>query len=151
MKKSHLFIFVFILLLSANSIFAQLSNPHFAGANPTLRHYKSLYVLNSEDQRKIMGVLGNMKNAINDPRLKGKLSLELIVSGAGVKVYEKDGPFEKALKSLKARGVILAECENTILKRHINKKTLFPFISYVPSATGEIIIRGSEGWVILYP
>jgi intracellular sulfur oxidation DsrE/DsrF family protein len=75
----------------------------------------------------------------------------LVVYGSGVKVFEKNGPYENVLKSLKARGVIIAQCENTIRKRHIDKATLFPFISYVPSATGEIIIRGSEGWTIVYP
>ncbi len=150
MKKLYILFLVISLFSVINPLIAQHSKTHFVGAIPTLQHYKALYVLNSDDQKKIMGILGNIKNAINDSRLKGKLELELIVYGSGVKVFEKKGPYEGVLKSLKARGVILAQCENTIIKRKIDKNTLFSFISYVPSATGEIIIRGSEGWAIVH-
>ena len=68
----------------------------------------------------------------------------------GVKVYDKTGPFESRLKDLLQKGVILAQCENTLRERKIDKNTLFPFISYVPSGNGEIIIRHYEGWAIVH-
>ncbi|TKB96765.1 DsrE family protein [Pedobacter cryophilus] len=150
MKKILPLSAVMVLFCFFRLALAQQQEIPFTGAIPKLQQYKAIYVLNSDDNQKIMGVLGNIKNAINDPRLKGKLAVELIVFGAGVKLYDKAGPFESVLKSLKARGVILAECENTLVKRHIDKKTLYPFISYVPSATGEIIIRSSEGWAVVH-
>ncbi len=128
---------------------AQTQNHVFTGAEATLSNYKALYVLNNGDEKKISGILRNIKNAMADPRLKGKLEIELVAFGDGVKLFEKSGPFEERLTDLLTKGVILAQCENTLIQRKIEKSSLFSFISYVPSANGEIIIRHSQGWAIL--
>ncbi len=151
MKKSLLPILILLTTLCNKPLFAQQQNDEYTGAKANLRHYKALYVLNTNDDKRIDYILRKMQNAFLDPRLKGKLSLELIAYGDGVRVFEKNSPFEKQLKELKKMGVILAECENTVMARHIDKNTLFPFTSYVPSATGEIIIRGSDEWVVMQP
>lgn len=140
-------LFAFVFLSTAR---AQENIP-FTGAKATLDSYKALYVLNNGDEKKINGTLRNIKNALEDPRLKGKLQIELIVFGDGVKVYENTGPFEAKLKDLQQKSVILAMCENTLRERKIDKRALFPFISYVPSGNGEIIIRHYEGWAIVHP
>lgn len=151
MKKLLYSIFTFLMILGLQPLFAQQSPTTFTGAKAHFKSYRALYVLNSADEKKIKGTLRNMKNAMSDPRLKGKLTLELIAFGDGVAVYEKSGPFESQLKELQDAGVILAQCENTVRERQIDKQTLFPFISYVPSGNGEIIIRSAEGWVIVHP
>ncbi|MES2418280.1 MAG: DsrE family protein [Bacteroidota bacterium] len=151
MKKSLLPILIFFITLCGPPLFAQQHKDEFTGAKAHLKSYKALYVLNNGDEKHINGTLRNMRNALADPRLKGKLTLELIAFGDGVKVYDKIGPFEAQLQELQKKGVILAQCENTLRERHIDKSTLFPFISYVPSGNGEIIIRGADGWVIVHP
>ena len=138
-------------LFFLGTIRAQEQTPVFSGAIPTLNAYNALYVLNSGDEKRISGTLRNINNALNDPRLKGKLRVELIVFGDGVSVYMKTSPFEASLKELQQKGVILAQCERTLAQRKIEKSSLFPFISYVPSANGEIILRHYEGWAIIHP
>ncbi|HEU5364208.1 MAG TPA: hypothetical protein VFU62_01690, partial [Hanamia sp.] len=64
---------------------------------------------------------------------------------------KKSNHYDTLLLALQKRGVILAQCENTIRKRKISKDELWPFISYVPSGNGEIIIRHYEGWAIVHP
>lgn len=123
----------------------------FSGAKPTLKKYNALYVINTADEKHITGTLRNLKNALEDPRLKGKVHIELVAFGDGVAVYKKAGPFEERLKSLQQQGVDLAQCENTIRERKIDKNTLFDFIGYVPSGNGEIILRSAEGWAIVHP
>ncbi len=140
-----------LMLLCTVGGFAQTQPKQFTGAKAVLKHYKALYVLNSGDEKKITGTLRNLKNALDDPRLKGKLEVELIAFSDGVAVYQKSGPFEKTLLELQARGVLLAQCENTIRERHIDKTELFDFISYVPSGNGEIIIRQQQGWAVVHP
>ena len=140
-----LFVFVFLGLAQAQE------NIPFTGAKATLNSYKVLYVLNNGDEKKINGTLRNIRNALEDPRLKGKLQVQLIAFGDGVKIYEKTGPFENKLKELQQKGVILSMCENTLRERKIDKSALYPFISYVPSGNGEIIIRHSQGWAIVHP
>ena len=130
---------------------SQQSSTSFSGAQADLKHYKALYVINSNDVKKITSTLRNINNALEDPRLKGKLEVEVIAFGDGVEVFRKTGTFEETLKNLQAKGVLLAQCENTIRERHIDKSELFPFISFVPSGNGEIIIRHYQGWAIVHP
>ena len=151
MKKASIILLVFATIFLLQGARCQSVQQPFTGAKATLKHYRALYVLNSKDPKTITGTLRNINNALEDPRLKGKLEVELIAFGDGVAVYDKTGTFEETLKALQAKGVILAECENTIRERHIEKSSLYPFISYVPSGNGEIIIRQSQGWATVHP
>jgi intracellular sulfur oxidation DsrE/DsrF family protein len=131
---------------------AQITVPAaFTGAKPRLKHYNALYIINSADEKKIRSTLRNLDNALEDPRLKGKLHVELIAFGDGVATYQKSGPFEQALKDLQAKGVVLAQCSNTIKERNLDRSSLLDFISYVPSGNGEIILRQYEGWATVHP
>ncbi len=151
MKKATLLVLVFSTIFMTRQGQSQSVQKTFTGAEATLKHYNALYVINTDDVKRITGTLRNIKNALEDPRLKGKLNVELIAFSGGVAMYQKDGPFEQTLKDLQAKGVLLAQCENTIRERHIDKDKLFPFISYVPSGNGEIIIRHYQGWAVVHP
>lgn len=150
MKKGLFILVVFAFVIQLKEAKAQ-TDSSFTGAQPKLSHYDALYVLNSGDDKKIKGTLRNINNALEDPRLKGKLHIELIVFGDGVAVYMKSGTYEQSLRALQAKGVILAECSNTVRERKIDKNDLFSFISYVPSGNGEIILRHYEGWAVVHP
>jgi uncharacterized protein len=75
-------------------------------------------------------VLRNINNALDDPRLKGKLHIELVAFGDVVEIFKKSDHFDTLLLALQKRDVILAQCENTIRQRKISKDGLWPFISY---------------------
>lgn len=147
--------YLLALLLLGATPFVQAQTPanpaDFHGATATKARYQVVYQLNSDNENSIKGTLKNIQNALDDARLKGKLAVELVVHGSGVAIYQKDNPYEEPLKALQQRGVILAMCENTMRERKISRDTLFPFISYVPSGNGELIIRQQEGWAIIHP
>jgi len=151
MKKYTFILFAIALLAFVKPAHAQTDPASFTGAIAKLDQYDALYVINSGDEKKIKGTLRNIANALNDPRLKGKLHIELICFGDGVAVYMKSGTFEQSLKDLQDKGVILAQCSNTVRERNIHKNDLFPFISYVPSGSGEIILRHYDGWAVVHP
>ncbi|CAL1521632.1 DsrE family protein [Chitinophaga sp. MM2321] len=113
--------------------------------------YKAVYQLNSDNDKVIRGTLRNIKNALEDPRLQNKLTIELVAHSGGVALYRKDHPYEELLQDLKARGVILVECENTLKEKKISKDELFPFVNYTPSGNGELIIKQQEGWSYVHP
>ncbi|MGI4749236.1 MAG: DsrE family protein [Janthinobacterium lividum] len=150
MKKYTFILAALVLLVFAKPAKAQ-TDAVFTGAKPTLKNYNALYILNSNDDKKIKATLRNLDNALEDPRLKGKLHVELIAFGDGVSVFMKSNPYEETLKNLQAKGVILAQCNNTVRERKIDKNDLFDFISYVPSGNGEIILREYEGWATVHP
>nr|WP_068887940.1 DsrE family protein [Pedobacter panaciterrae] len=153
MKNLTRYIFaIFATLLFTAIKPAMAQNSHeFQPAKSKNKQYYALYALNSADEQKIAGTLRNIKNALEDPRLKGKLHVELIAFSGGVAVYDKNGPFKETLLDLKSRGVHLVQCENTIRERKIEKSSLYDFINYVPSGNGEIILRHYEGWAIVHP
>lgn len=151
MKKTILLFLAFSAIFLAPKAQAQSIQKTPGDTQGTVSHYNALYVINTNDVKRITGTLRNINNAMEDPRLKGKLHIELIAFSDGVAVYEKDGPFEQALKGLQAKGVSLVQCENTIRERHIDKDQLYPFISFVPSGNGEIIIRHYQGWAVVHP
>jgi len=124
---------------------------NFHGAEATLKEYKALYILNQSDDKKMKAVLRNINNALEDPRLNGKLKVELIAFGDGVELFKKSNHFDTLLLKLKNKGVLFAQCENTMREKKISKDELWPFISYVPSGNGEIIIRQSQGWAVVHP
>ncbi|SMC90352.1 DsrE family protein [Pedobacter nyackensis] len=149
--KQLVIIFSFLLLSSISFSAQSQTKPTFTGAKATLKHYKVLYVLNNGEEKRIGAILRNIKNAMEDPRIKGKLEVELIVFGDGVALYNKNSPYMDKLKDLMSKGVLLAQCENTLKERNIDKSTLYDFISYVPSGNGEIIIRQQQGWAVIHP
>ncbi|MBS1527722.1 DsrE family protein [Mucilaginibacter sp. 44-25] len=151
MKKYTLILVAFAFLTFVKTASAQTDPAAFTGATAKLKHYDALYILNSNDDKKIKATLRNIDNALEDVRLKGKLHVELIAFGDGVAVYMKSDAYEQTLKDLQAKGVVLAQCSNTIKERKIDKNDLFPFVSYVPSGNGEIIIRQYEGWAVVHP
>ena len=151
MKKHILILLAFVLVALAKPASAQNDPAAFTGAEAKLKHYNALYILNSNDDKRIKATLRNLDNALEDPRLKGKLHVELIAFGDGVAVYMKSNPYEETLKALQAKGVVLAQCSNTVRERKIDKNDLFPFISYVPSGNGEIILRQYDGWAVVHP
>lgn len=147
-------IMVLAAMAASTTAFAQVNRvvpKDFHGAVADQDSYKVIYQLNSDDDKVIKGTLRNIMNALDDPRLKGKLEVELVAHSGGVAVFMKSNPYEAQLKALQDRGVILAECENTMRERKIERSQLFDFISYVPSGNGELIIRQQQGWAVIHP
>jgi uncharacterized protein len=145
-------ILIFFLCIQCFAIGqAVLRQNNFSGAPATLKNYRVLYFLDDADEKKINGIIRNINNAMDDPRLTGKLEVELVAFGEGVAIYKKVNAYDSLLLKLQSRGVILAQCENTMRILKISRNELWPFISYVPSGNGEIIIRQSEGWSVIHP
>lgn len=147
------FLFAASFVFFTSNAFCQTTNTAstYHGADAKLKSYKALFILDESDPKKMHMILHNIENSLDDPRLKGKLQVELIAFGAGVKLYLKTSHMDTLLLPLVKRGVIFAECENTMKMAKLTPDDLWPFVSYVPSGNGEIIIRESQGWVGIHP
>jgi uncharacterized protein len=152
MKSLH-FILLFIAINISTVSLAQTIVPAntFPVATANSKEYKALYVLNESGDKKIRAVIRNINNALEDPRLKGKLQVELVAFGDGVELYKKTNGYDTLLTALHNKGVLFVQCENTLRERKVSKEELWPFVSYVPSGTGEMILRQYEGWAIVHP
>ena len=139
------------LLISALAS-AQTSQETFKGAESSSSiNYKVLFILNDGDDKKIKSVIRNVNNAMSDPRFDGKLQVELLAFSDGVELFKKENKYESLLLDLKKKGVLLAQCENTLEERTILKEALVSFISFVPSGVGEVVIRQQQGWSSVHP
>lgn len=123
----------------------------YHGATASRDHYNVIFHLDAGGTPAIKKTLNNIENILHDPRLAGKLHVELIANSKGFDVYVKNNGFEDKLKHLQEEGVILAQCANTLKELHIDRNDLYPFISIVPSGMGEITIREAQGWAYIHP
>jgi intracellular sulfur oxidation DsrE/DsrF family protein len=138
------------VLTPPNAAFAAKA-ASYTGAPASKGHYRAVYQLDSNDPRLINQTLHNMKNALDDPRLKGKLELELVVFSGGTVVFKKDQPYEADVLALQQAGVVLAQCANSMKAYKLTKDDMLPYISVVPTGNGELIIRQAEGWELVHP
>ena len=155
MKQLSLVLLSFVLLTTA--VTAQTNkkalenNKAFTGAKATKKMYHAIYQLDNNDPKIIEKAIRNINNALTDPRLVGKIEIELISFGGGTDAYMKGSKYEEDLKSLVQKGVIVSQCNNTLKERKISRDQLYDFIAIVPSGNGELIIRQAEGWSAIKP
>ena len=127
------------------------ATPQFHGAVADKAHYGAIFQIDSGNEKGIKKTLNNIENLLGDPRLKGKISVELVANSKGFNTYVIGNGFEKRLRHLQEEGVILAQCSNTLHELHVDRKDLYPFITIVPSGMGEITIRERQGWAYIHP
>lgn len=145
-------VFILSLVFLTLKLNAQkTSMEDFQIAKATHKSYQAMYVINESDKNKMDAVIRNIGNALEDPRLKNKLKIVLLAFGGGVEIFKKNNTYESQLLSLKDKGVVFLQCENTLKEKHISKDELYEFIHYTPSGNGEIILRQYEGWAIIKP
>jgi len=155
MKKLALVLLSLVLLSTAAT--AQTTdkafekNAAFTGAKANQKKYHAIYQLDVNDPKVIDKAIRNINNALNDPRIAGKIEVELIAFSGGTDAYMKGGKYEEDLKALIKRGVIVAQCNNTLIERKISRDQLYDFVAVVPSGNGELIIRQAEGWSVVKP
>lgn len=153
--KTLIFITVFLSGLSSHAVAQEnpaiAHNKSYQGAQAPKQHYRAIYQLDSNAPSTIEKAIRNINNVLQDPRLKGKIEIELVAFSGGTEAFLKNGKYETALRDLIDKGVIVAQCHNSLRERNLTKEELYDFIAYVPSGNGELVIRSSEGWVIVKP
>lgn len=143
---------VFFLIFTP-SVHADLlkDNSKFAGAEARLPIYRAIYQLDQNNPDIVKKAIRNINNLIGDSRLEGKIQVELITFSAGTEVVMKGSSYEAEIKTLIEKGVVVAQCENSLRERKLSKDQMFDFLGYTPSGNGELVIRASQGWVIVKP
>lgn len=155
MKKVSIILLSLVLLTT--TVTAQTTdmtlekNKAFTGAKAAKNQYHAIYQLDNADTKIIEKTIRNINNALTDPRLAGKIEIELIAFSGGTDAYMKGSKYEADLKSLVQKGVIVAQCNNTLKERKISRDQLYDFIAVVPTGNGELIIRQAEGWSVIKP
>jgi len=154
MNIKSILITAFVLIGLSSNLYAQKSleeNKNYTGAPATKSVYRAIYQLDQASPDIIKKAFRNINNLLEDPRLKGKIEVELVAFSGGTEAFKKGSEYENALKMLINKGVLVVQCLNTLKERNIKKSELFDFIGYVPTGNGELVIRAGEGWTIVKP
>ena len=155
MKKGLLVVATHFILLACATAQqpddALQKNRAFTGATADQKNYKAIYQLDNGDPKIIDKAIININNALSDPRFGGKIKIELIAFSGGSDAYLKGSKYEEQLKDLVSKGVIVAQCNNTLILRKISRDQLYDFIAVVPSGNGELILRHADRWAIVKP
>jgi intracellular sulfur oxidation DsrE/DsrF family protein len=99
--------------------------------------------------------MGNVRNHLAaDPSAKivvvgNGLGIDFMLDGA----KDRNGnPFDAVIQDLKAKGVDFRLCENTIVRRNIDRSKVLPDVTVVPSGVAEVArLQAREGFVYLRP
>jgi len=154
MKQLSLALLCLALAITAHAQTAEQAlkkNRAFSGATAMQPAYQAIYQLDTNNPKIIEKAIRNINNALTDPRLAGKITVELVAFSGGTDAYLMGSPYEAALKDLVKKGVIVAQCNNTLKERKLSRKQLYDFIAIVPSGNGELIIRQAQGWSVIKP
>lgn len=154
MKMKNMLFAVMILFGCAAGVQAQSrmeTNKNYTGAVAKKSMYRAIYQLDQGSPEIIKKAIRNINNLLADPRLKGKIQIEVVAFSGGTEAYKKGSEYEDALKALVDKGVLVVQCLNTLKERKIEKNELFDFIGYVPTGNGELVIRATDGWTIVKP
>jgi uncharacterized protein len=155
MKK--LFLLCATGILFASTVSAQTKedalqkNKEFTGAKATLKEYHAIYQIDENNPDIFKKAIRNIINALNDPRLAGKIKIELIAYAGGTAINLKANNYGDQLKDLIERGVIVAQCHNSLVEQKISPDQVYDFVAIVPSGNGELILRQAEGWAVVKP
>ncbi|GAA4795109.1 hypothetical protein GCM10023231_24380 [Olivibacter ginsenosidimutans] len=145
------FIAVSAFGIRANAQQSLEKNKQYTGAQATKSVYKAIYQMDQASPDIIKKTIRNINNLLHDPRLAGKLQVELVAFSGGTDAYRKNSEYEASIKELVKQGVQVVQCLNTMKERNIDKSELYDFLAYVPSGNGELLIKANEGWTIIKP
>lgn len=127
------------------------TNMNYSGAEAKQEVYKAIYQLDTDNPDIVKKAFRNINNLLKDPRLQGKVQVELVTFSGGTEVMLRKNPYEEQLKDLIFKGVRVVQCLNSLQERNYTKDQLWDFIGYTPSGNGELLILNAQGWTIIKP
>lgn len=135
MKK----IFVLLAFLSSTYAFAQTDNGE---------KHKIVSQFVSGDTLSQHSLVNNLKNLREG---WPKAAVEVVFHGNGIfMVMGEKTKYAKELEDFAVKKDIkLVVCENTMKQKKIVKSQLLPFVSTVPMAIAEIVVKQEQGWTYL--
>lgn len=94
-------------------------------------------------------VLRNVANLLNE--LGDGTPVEIVAHGPGIDLCLPDSSTADSVRSLLARGVIVAACENTMRSRAIAPEALTPGVVTVSAGIAELVRKQRDGWAYVRP
>lgn len=113
-----------------------------------MKRYRAIFHLAEKDRASL--ALNNIRNLLAELG-DDQVEAELLANSDGVAALLKAGPFGDRVEGLAARGVRFAVCSKTLGSMGLKEEELIAVAEVVPTGTGELVKRQTEGWAYVRP
>lgn len=79
------------------------------------------------------------------------VDIEIVAFGPGIGMFKGDAEIAGRVREVRADGVALAACENTMAAQKLKKDDMNAAVGYVPSGVVEIVKKEKAGYAYLRP
>lgn len=94
--------------------------------------------------------LGNVTNLLDDVG-PGDTEVEIVFNGPAISALSKSSELLRELSALRARGVVLLACKNSMVAADISSDDLLSGATVVPSGISHLVRRQHDGWAYVRP
>ncbi|MGC9220475.1 MAG: DsrE family protein [Solirubrobacteraceae bacterium] len=102
----------------------------------------------SADRQRL--ALGNVANLLADVG-PGDAAVEIVFNGPAISAVTASSALSGELSSLRARGVEILACHNSMVAVGIKSNDLFSGATVVPSGISHLVRRQRDGWAYIRP
>jgi intracellular sulfur oxidation DsrE/DsrF family protein len=129
-------------------LIALLSNTYAFSQTDNGEKHKIIFQFVSGDTLSQHSLVNNLKNL---REVWSKAEVEVVFHGNGIfMVMGEKTKYAKELQDFaEQKAIKLVVCENTMKQKKIVRSQLLPFISTVPMAIAEIVVKQEQGWSYL--
>jgi len=145
MKRTSLLVLLGALSMSA-SVYADYVQPNIQ--HEGFSKQKVAYQMNTGDDKEQLQIVKYVNNHMQTMG-KDNMEVQVVVFGAGISLLQStDEKLNKAIDGIRANGVKIAICNNTLRNKNIDWKTLYGVkeSDIVPSGVAELAYLQQKGF-----
>ncbi len=113
-----------------------------------MKKYRAVFHLTEIERANL--ALNNVNNLLAELG-EDQVDAELVTNSEGVKALLKTGPFCDRVDELAAKGVRFVICSKSLRALKMKEEEFITIAEVVPSGTGELVKKESEGWAYVRP
>jgi len=113
-----------------------------------MKKYRVVFHLTEIEKANL--ALNNVRNLLADLG-EDQVDAELVTNSEGVKALLKTGPYGEKVDELAKKGVRFILCSKSLRAMGLEREEFFDHAEVVPSGTGELVKKQTEGWVYVRP
>jgi intracellular sulfur oxidation DsrE/DsrF family protein len=110
--------------------------------------YRAVFHLTEIEKANL--ALNNVRNLLAELG-EDLAEVELVTNSEGVKALLKTGPYGEKVDELAKKGVRFVLCSKSLRAMRLERGEFFDLAEVVPSGTGELVKRQTEGWAYVRP
>ncbi|MGC9514769.1 DsrE family protein [Methanocrinis sp.] len=113
-----------------------------------MKRYRAVFHLTEIERANL--ALNNVNNLLAELG-EDQVDIELVTNSEGIKALLKAGPYRDKVGDLAAKGVRFVLCSKSLRALKMKEEEFITIAEVVPSGTGELVKRQTEGWAYVRP